>query len=143
MQATHYKKWQYPEVPMTSKQSLRCCIQVIPSLFELVYIVERTPSIPILQRNIPYHGHVVGQSLIAQQSTIDSFLFMNTLFHFKLCRADRYVTSTVVTGFILLIVHAQTVTSVLAFRINHQLVVLPSTHPFPCTFQPLNKAVHL
>ena len=91
----------------------------MPSLFELMYIVERTHSIPILQRIGSYHEHAVGQSLIAQQSTIDSFLFMNTLFHFKLCRADRYITSTVVTGFILLVVHAQTVTSVLAFRINH------------------------
>ena len=104
---------------MTSKQSLRCCIQVMPSLFEMVYIVERTPSIPILQRIGVYHEHVVGQSLIAQQSTIDSLLFMNTLFHFKLCRADRYVTSTIVTGFILLVIHAQAVTSVLAFRVNH------------------------
>ena len=119
MQATHYKKWQYPEVPMTSKQSLRCCIQVMPSLFELVYSGETTPSIPIEQRIVSYHGQTVGQSLIAQQSTIDSFLIMNTLFHFNLCWTDRDVTSTVVTGSILLIVHAQTVTSVLAFRINH------------------------
>ena len=143
MQAAHSRKWQYPEVPITSKQSLRCCIQVMPSLFELVYIVERTPSIPILQRIGVYHEHTVGQSLIAYQLTTDSFLFMNTLFHFNLCWADRYVTSTVVTGFILLVVHAKTVTSVLAFRVNHEFVILSSTHPFPCTFQPLNKAVHL
>ena len=104
---------------MTSKQSLRCCIQVMPSLFELVYIVERTHFIPILQRIGVYHGHIVGQSLIAQQSTIDSFLFRLPSFHFNLCRTDRYVTSTVVTGFILLVVHAQTVTPVLAFRVHH------------------------
>ena len=91
----------------------------MPSLFKWVYIVETTPSIPILQRIVSYHGQTVGQSLIAQQSTIDSFLFMNTLFHFKLCRTDRYVTSTVVIGSILLVVHAQAVTSVLAFRVHH------------------------
>ena len=104
---------------MTSKQPLQCCIQVMPSLFELVYFVETTPSIPILQRIGVYHGHIVGQSLIAQQSTIDSFLFRLPSFHFNLCRTDRYIASTVVNGFILLVVHAQTVTSVLAFRINH------------------------
>ena len=143
MQAAYYRKWQYPEVPITSKQSLRCCIQVMPSLFKWVYSGETTPSIPILQRIGVYHRHTVGQSLIAQQSTIDSFLFRNALFYFDFSRTDRYVTSTVVTGFILLIVHAQAVISALVFRVNHKLVVLSSTHPFPCTFQPLNKAVHL
>ena len=64
-------------------------------------------------------------------------------FNSDFSRTDRYVTTTVVTGFILLVIHAQAVTSVLAFRINHQFVVLPSTHPFPYTFQPLNKAAHL
>ena len=49
MLAAHSRKWQYPEVPITSKQSLQCCIQVMPSLFELVYIVETTPSISLWQ----------------------------------------------------------------------------------------------
>ena len=40
-------------------------------------------------------------------------------FYSDFSRTDRYVTSTVITGFILLVIHAQTVTSVLAFRINH------------------------
>ena len=83
---------------------------------------------------------------------------MNTLFHFNLCWTDRYawgvvdspgrlrrpsVAPTIIIGFILLVVHTQTATSVLAFRVNHQFMILPLTHPFPYPFQPLNKAVHL
>ena len=112
------------------------------SLFELVYSGENVFHPYSAKKRIISRTYCRAIS-IAHHSTTDSFLFMNTLFHSDLCRTDRYVTSTVVTGFILLVAHAQTMTFVLVFRVNHQLVVLSSTYPFPCTFQPLNKAVHL
>ena len=112
------------------------------SLFELVYSGENV-SHPYSVKNRTISWAYCRAISIAHQSITDSFLFVNTSFHFDFSRTDRYVAPTVITGFILLVVHAQAVTSVLAFRVHHQFVVLSSTHPFPCTFQPLNKAVHL
>ena len=69
---------------------------------------------------------------------------MNPLFDFNFCWTDGNIITTVIFGFILLVIHAQAVTSVLVFRVYHQFVdLLFLPHLFPYPFQPLNKAVHL